>query len=109
MKMELKLEKDDCTIEINGTNYNGTLEATVEINYTAGSGGSMRSGSSSYEDCDEAPSPASIEVDWAECTLKLYSEDGDKEIASLLFRGVEWFETLFGEIEEDHLDSDGIL
>ena len=109
MKMELQLEKEDCTIEINGKKYNGALATTVEVNYTAGSSGSMRCGSSSYEDCSESPSPSDIEVEWAECTLTLCSKDGKREVSVLQFFGVDWFETLFGEIEEEHLDAGGII
>ena len=112
MKMELELEKDDCTIEINGTEHNGVLEATVEVDYTAGTSGSTRCGSSSYEDCDEAPSPATIEVEWAECTLTIFNTDGNvkqPELAVLKFFGVDFLQSLFGEIEEEHLDVDGLI
>jgi len=109
MKMELQLEKDECTIEINGKKYDGFQKAKVEVDYTAGTSGSMRCGSSSYEDCNEAPSPATIEVEWAECELTLFSKDGKREVAVLKFFGVDWLEALFGEIEEEHLDVDGLL
>ena len=90
MKMELELEKDDCTIEINGTQYNGALTATVEVDCTTGES-------------------STIEVEWAECTLTLCSKDGKREVSVLQFFGVDWFETLFGEIEEEHLDAGGII
>jgi hypothetical protein len=109
MKMKLQLEKDECTIEINGKEYHGELQATVEVNYTAGTSGSMRSGSSSWDDLLEAPSPANIEVEWAECFMFLYKADGNEIEMTLKLNGVDWLQELFGEIEEEHLDADGIL
>ena len=90
MKMELQLEKEDCTIEINGTQYNGALTATVEVDCTTGES-------------------STIEVEWAECTLTLFGEDGIRQIAVLEFFGVDFLQSLFGEIEEEHLDGDGLL
>ena len=93
MKMELELEKDDCTIEINGTQYNGALTATVEVDCTTGES-------------------STIEVEWAECTLTIFNTDGNvkqPELAVLKFFGVDFLQSLFGEIEEEHLDGDGLL
>ena len=102
--MELQLEKDDCTIEINGTKHNGALEATVEVDYTHHPAQNMQGRME-----DAVPASHEIEVEWAECELTLFSKDGKREVAVLKFFGVDWLEALFGEIEEEHLDVDGLL
>ena len=104
MKMELQLEKDDCIIEINGAKYNGVLEAKADVDYTRHAAQNMQGRME-----DAIPASHEIEVEWAECELTLFSKDGTKEIAVLKFFGVDWLESLFGEIEEEHLDSDGMI
>ena len=104
MKMELQLEKENCTIEIDGKELNGILEAKVEVDYTRHAAQNMQGRME-----DAIPASHEIEVEWAECELTLFSKDGKREVAVLKFFGVDWFETLFGEIDEDDLDVDGIL
>ena len=104
MKMELQLEKDNCKIEINGNELNGILEAKVEVDYTRHAAQNMNGRME-----DAIPASHEIEVEWAECELTLFSEDGKREVAVLKFFGVDWLEALFGEIEEEHLDVDGLL
>lgn len=104
MKIELELEKDDCAIEINGKEYHGVLEATVEVDYTYSPAENM---SGRMEDAE--PSSLDFDVEWAECALTIYNEDQTKKQIELKFSGVNWLEALYGEIEEDDFDCGELL
>ena len=106
--MNQTIEKDEVEIKLNGATYLCHLEAEVEVDYTAGCSGSMRSGSSSYEDLAEPPSPPDIEVEWAESTLTIYNDHGE-EIGTLVMKGVKHFNELFGELKQDDIKGCNIL
>ena len=100
METEIKIEKDEVKIDLNGTEYLCHLEADLVIETTEGSGGVMRSGSSSYEDLLEAPSSDCVDVLQATTTLTLFNDHGEK-VGTILVDGKQFFEDTHGELEVD--------
>ena len=92
-------EKDEVQIEMFQNIYWCHLIAEVEIEYTPPSDEVRASDNS----CLIPPSGATVAVMWAETTLTIFcGEDAGKEMGTLVLKGSEWFESLYGyDIEVD--------
>jgi len=97
------MENDNATIKIFKEEYQCVVTAEVEIDYTEGCSGWMRSGSSSYEDLGDPPSAGEVEVTDATCTVEIFDKDG-KDMGTLTLSGTDWFDSWFDDPEEGDLD-----
>lgn len=91
--------KEDATIKIFSNEQSCAVTADVEIEYTKGESGWMKSGSSSYEDLGEPPSAGDIKVVGAKLHVVIFDEKGT-EIGELNLEGIDWFDLWFDDPEE---------
>ena len=88
METEIKIEKDEVKIDLNGTEYLCHLEADLVIETTG------------YDPEVEAPSFDTREVLQATTTLTLFNDHGEK-VGTILVDGKQFFEDTHGELEVD--------
>lgn len=100
MMFQLDIEKDDVKFAMQGAEYTVGLNAEVEVEYTPPRG-EVRGKDNS---CVEPPTGADLDVSWAETTLLFYNDHGE-EIGELVFKGVEFFESLV-DINDEEIEID---
>jgi hypothetical protein len=93
-------EKDEVKIKVQGKEYITHLSAELEIDYTPPRPEIRASDNSTIE----APSGADLAVNWAETTLTLHNDQGE-EIGTLVYKGVDFFNSLI-DINEEDIDFD---
>lgn len=89
-------EKDEVKIKLADKEYITHLSAELEIDYTP-SRAEVRDSDNS---CIEPPSGDELDVTWAETTLTLHNDQGE-EIGTLVYKGVDFFNSLVDIAEED--------
>jgi hypothetical protein len=102
MRTEVSMMNETATITIDRSEYKCIVEGTADVTWVEGDSGSMKSGSSSYEDVEEVPSAGEIiSIENAVCTVVILDHNID-EIGELKLVGIDWFDRWF-HIELDHL------
>ena len=105
MLFQTDFEKDGVKVKIQGKEHVAYLTAELEIELTP-STGEVRASDNS---CVEPPSGDVLDVAWAETTLDIYNDQGE-EIGTLVYKGVEFFESLIDINEEDiEFDTEEII